>query len=161
MEYVLLNPQTLEEDPNGLKYIIEMIGNSKIITSYSEVTNPIIQNLDEYKTWKKNKINDDYNLILKSGFKSNTPSENLIYGYSDSDQNKWIKLFLSVSNSVITYPVPISTMDNTINFLDESQIKQLLMDINTWEWTNQERLHVLWAEVDACESITEASVINF
>lgn len=32
MEYKFLNPETFEEDPNGLRYSIEVVGRSKLIT---------------------------------------------------------------------------------------------------------------------------------
>jgi len=129
---------------------------------YTEISSLAIPNtLPEYKIWKKNKINEDYNLILKSSFTSSTSGTELIYGYTDSDITKWMKLYISIGNGIVQYPVTISTKDNTILCLDEIQIKQLLVDINIWEWKNQERLHQKWSDVDACETIEQVSVINY
>jgi len=129
---------------------------------YTEVSQlHIPTDLEYYKVWKKNQINDSYYSTVKSGFKSSTSGEELLYGYSDFDQMKWMKLFISVSNGIVQYPVTISAKDDTILRLDEAQIKQLLIDINIWEWVNQERLHECWSDIDACESIEDASLINF
>ena len=117
--------------------------------------------LEEYKVWKKNKINEDYLSTVKSGFQSSTSGTELIYGYADLDQMKWLKLFTSVNSGIVQYPVPIFTKDNTMVLLDENQIRQLLIDINIWEWENQTRLHQKWSDVDACETIEDTQNINW
>jgi len=130
--------------------------------TYVDVNTLSIPNtLPEYKVWKKNQINNSYLTTVKSGFNSSASGTDLIYGYEDQDQLKWMKLFISVGNGIVQYPVKISTKDNTALDLNEVQIKQLLIDINIWEWNNQERLHLKWSDVDACGTIEQASVINY
>lgn len=115
--------------------------------------------LEEYKVWKKNQINDAYLSTVKSGFKSSSSGTELIYGYSDLDQMKWLKLFTSVNSGIVQYPVPVFAMDNTMVLLSDVQLRQLLIDINVWEWANQTRLHEKWGLVDASGSIEDANLI--
>jgi len=117
--------------------------------------------LPEYKIWKKAQIENSYENTLKTEFKSLASGQEMIYGYTEKDITKWMKLFISIGNGIVQYPVTISTKDNIVLRLDELQIKQLLVDINIWEWTNQERLHLKWSDVDVSGSIEDASLINF
>jgi len=117
--------------------------------------------LPEYKIWKKAQIENSYEITLKTEFKSLASGQEMIYGYGEKDITKWMKLFISIGNGIVQYPVTISTKDNIVLRLDELQIKQLLIDINIWEWTNQERLHLKWSDVDVSGSIEDASLINF
>lgn len=105
-------------------------------------------------------ITDLYNKKLEAGFTSLASGTALQYGYDPvQDQPKWMKLFISMNSFIITYPVSVATKDGTILTLTQDQLKQLLIDINTFEWIQENTMHTFVGGVKAATTVDQVNAI--
>ena len=63
--------------------------------------------LEQVRISKLNQINDMYNQSLSEGFTSTATGTSHIFGYSQSDREKFMQLAISVLSGMATFPIPI------------------------------------------------------
>ncbi len=122
---------------------------------------PPIPTLQDAQQAKIIQLNSSYNQTLASGFTSSASSTPLSYAYDSSSQSKFLKLQISVLSGLVTWPVPIPIKGGTIVPHTQAQFQQLLVDINTFEWTQQNKLHTKLGQVSAALNVTDVNKINW
>lgn len=115
--------------------------------------------LEQAKNSKIAQVNDLYNQHLEAGFTSSATGTPYVFGYGQTDREKFMQLAISVLSNVATFPVPIPAKDGSNIMHDQTQYNQILIDINTFAWGAQNRLHELTAQVEACTTVDEVNAI--
>ncbi len=126
-----------------------------------DTANPIGATLADAQQAKVAQLNDFYNQTLASGFTSSATGSPLQYAYDSSSQSKFLKLQISVLSGLVTWPVPIPIKGGTIVPHTQAQFQQLLADINTFEWTQQNKLHTLLGQVVAATTVNDVNLITW
>jgi|GEM_PF-2182506 len=140
---------------------VYVINNKITAEQYKQVTGQdFILTLQQVQQSKLKQIQDLYNQALVSGFTSSTTGTSYIFGYGQSDQMKFMKLMLSVNGGLTTFPVPIPAKDGTVVIHTQEQYNQLLLNINSFDWNMQNKLHDFINQVNASTTIDEVNALE-
>jgi hypothetical protein len=144
---------------NAYKTLIEeqnITSGNFLIFSDQKIEGTALQNVQEGKIAQ---IKDLYNQHLEAGFTSSATGTAYIFGYGQTDREKFMQLAISVLSNVSTFPVPIPTKDGSIIMHTQAQYQQILADINTFAWGAQNKLHQYTDQVQACTTVDEVNAI--
>lgn len=148
------NPFTNEQECidycNTLGYI-----NTPVIEIPDEIT---INNLKESKV---KEIEMLYNNEILKGFNSSANGTDKHYSYGTGAQDAFQKLFLLKANNALQYPTDIYTSTGDTISLSESQLQQLLLDIEVWEYTLEKKLHSLLQDISLSTDIDSIQNIKW
>jgi len=119
--------------------------------------------LSEVQTTKIAQIQDLYSQELNLGFTSSASGAPIQFAYGISDQNKFLKLLVTITAGMVTYPVTVYAKDTTTYSLTQTQVMQLYSDISKFEMGLEGKLHDFINQIQACTTIDEvnAIVVNF
>lgn len=121
-----LNPQTLEEDANGVPYEIETIGSTTIISLVP--SDPPAPTLDDIKQAKIVEVTQAYQAELNSTFTSSATGSALVYDYSPNSQELWKELLDSINAGYIpdtSFPLSITLADKSMVPHTKAQLQQI------------------------------------
>ena len=100
-----------------------------------------------------------YDNSLAAGFTSSASGSTMLYGYTSTDQTKWMKLFIGKANGVIPSSQPVATANGTIVNLTQEQLLQLLVDLETFEQTQENTYHQLLLQNAAATTVDQVNAI--
>lgn len=156
LEYGIQAEANLSKYPCRIDIAKNPLDESAIIW---DIENPLGASLSEAQTLKIAQINDLYNQKLDAGFTSSATGTPYVFGYSQTDREKFMQLAISVLSNIAAFPVPIPAKDGSIIMHNQAQYQQTLANINAFAWSMQNKLHQFSAQVQACASIDEVNAI--
>lgn len=158
IETVTLNPTTLQPDPNGVQFYKETVGPNVMLYP---VTEPPAPSLNDVKQAKLAEVNSVYNQALTAGFTSSASGIALVYGYSATDQAKFMQDALDVLLEPTTaFPVTVHPKDGSTVTLDQTQYTQLVADIKAFFKPLDAQQHNFITQVNACTTIDQVNAIT-
>jgi len=120
---------------------------------------PPAPSLLDTQTSKIAQIQDLYNQALSVGFTSSATGEPIQFAYGISDQNKFLKLLVTITAGMVTYPVTVYAKNTTTYSLTQQQVMQLYKDVSTFEMGLEATLHTFINQVQACTTVDQVNAI--
>lgn len=139
----------LKIDPtaNALSYEYEAIGST----------------LAEVQASKISQIVSLYNKKLAEGFISSASEVSHVFGYGQTDREKFMQLAILVQSGKASFPVIVHTKDNTDVPYDQTQYGNLINDIAAFASQQDTKEHMYINQVNAATTIdgVNAIVVTF
>lgn len=110
---------------------------------------------------KATELINAYDQALATGFMSEASGTSLTYGYTPTDQIKWMKLYIGEANGVLPASQPVATANGTIVNLTQAQLQQLLIDLETFEQTQETSFHTRLAQTSVATTVDEVNAIHW
>lgn len=120
-----------------------------------------VPTLQDAQQAKVTELTNAYDQALATGFTSEANGTSLTYGYTSIDQIKWMKLYIGKANGVLPASQPVATADGTLITLTQTQLQQLLVDMETFEQVQEATFHTLLAQNSAATTVDEVNVIHW
>jgi|GEM_PF-6435881 len=109
---------------------------------------------------KITQIETAYTTALNTSFPTTALGTSVTFNYGPADQTKFSKLTSSYLAGITPYPFPITDTSGTIqSFTTPAQIKQLLIDIQTFEMGLEVKLQTMSQEVKAATTVDQVNAI--
>ncbi|AGK96812.1 hypothetical protein [Clostridium pasteurianum] len=148
---------------NQGKYIVDMtkLPFSGIVQNITDIFKLYVPTLQEVQQTKTIEIRNDYNNAVIAGFTSSASGTAVNYAYDEVSQTKFMKVLMSMSANIITYPATIFAADGSAIEFTQEQLTQLYKDIANFEIPLETKLHTLLSEINSATTADEVNAISW